>query len=129
MGLFDGLKAFLTGDIDAQQTVESADEKAQRAGWTLEQSEEGGYLLHGTACDSETDQEVPHTYQFTSSQVGDMNDLLDHVQSVKIGEAYQQEHFGDGEITVEQKHEIRDYRIERYYDEEYKPGWKRLLGL
>jgi hypothetical protein len=31
--------------------------------------------------------------------------------------------------TGEKKQEIREYRTETYYEEEYKPGWKRWLGF
>jgi hypothetical protein len=117
-----------------EPTSNDAQRKTERAGWQLEESDEG-YTVHGTGYDDD-DQEVPRTWDFPTDQVDNVNYLLDHAISVQIGEEYRQQKYGlePGELDTspewcEHKHDIREYRTKAYYDEEYKPGWKKLLGL
>lgn len=121
-----------------QPTIEDAQRKAEEAGepWQIEETQ-GGYTVRGTSYD-DNDQEVPATWQFGTDTNGveNMNYLLDHVRSCQIGDEYRLQKYGlqPGELDTspewcEHKHDIREYSTKAYYDEEYKPGWKRLLGL
>lgn len=110
---------------EKQPTLASAYDKAQRAGWQLERTA-AGYTLHGVNHEGQAD-----SWQFRPDQVADMNYQLDHVLCVALGEQYRQARWGDvrDDPTGEKKEEIRTYRINTYYAQEYKPGWKRLLHL
>jgi hypothetical protein len=111
--------------VGYQPTVDDAFRKAKQIGWTVEASEDG-YIVNGVDMDDQ-----PATWQYAPDQIKDMNGLLDHVNSVELGEEYRQEKWGDewDDPTGEKKQEIREYRTETYYEEEYKPGWKRWLGF
>jgi Mg2+ and Co2+ transporter CorA len=116
-----------------EPTIEDACRKAERAGWQVEESD-GWYAVHGTGYD-DNDQEVDKTWHFPAERVDNMNYLLDHAISCQIGDEYRRQKFGlePDEIDTspdwyEHKQEIREHRLQ-YYDEEYKPGWKRFLGL
>ena len=113
--MFDRLKDFF---VEKQPTVETAYDKAERAGWQIEPSHSGGYTVHGQ-----------------NHEIDAMNYLLDHKLSVDIGDQYRQQKWRlePGEIDTsdewcERKQEVREYRTETYHKEEYKPGWKRLFG-
>jgi hypothetical protein len=112
--------------VEHQPTEDDAFRKAEQVGWNIEETE-SGYTVHGTAAS----EDGPDTWQFEPGQVDDMNYLLDHVNSVELGEQYRREKWGDewDDPTGEKKQEIREYRTTTYYEEEYKPGWKRFLGL
>lgn len=105
--------------VEKQPTIARAYDKAARA----------GYTVHGVNHEGQ-----PASWQFMSNQAADMNDLLDHELSVRIGEQYRLQTYGPDEPTdpgeaSRRRHEIYHYRIKTYHEQEYKPGWKRLLGL
>jgi hypothetical protein len=106
---------------------ETVEEKADKVGWEVEQTSEG-YTVKGV--DAWDDK--PATWTLDTDQA---KNLLDHVHSVNLGDAYRQEKFGlaPGEEDTspdwcEHKHEIREYRLQALEDES-KPLWKQLLGL
>jgi hypothetical protein len=112
-------------------TTEDAYRKAEQVGWNIEETGTG-YTVHGESVDG-----GPDTWQYGrgGDDVDAMNCLLDHANSVQIGDEYRRQKWGlePDEIDAsdewcERKHEVRDYRM-GYYEEEYKPGWKRWLGL
>jgi hypothetical protein len=120
------------GDFFVKQpTVETAIGKAERLdGWSVEQAGTG-YTVRGVDANGQ-----PSSWQYEADEVDNMNYLLDHVGSVKIGDEYRRQKWGlqPGEVDTsaewcERKHEIREYRSKTYDEQEYKPGWKRLLGL
>jgi hypothetical protein len=120
--------SFLDFFREKQPTVETAYDKAERAGWQIEESGKS-YTVHGVNHEGKAD-----SWQFGPDEVEGMNYLLDHKLSVDIGEQYRLATYGPDEPAeydeaVRRRHEIRDYRVEKHYSEEYKPGWKRLLGL
>ena len=115
--------------IEHQPTNEDAQRKAEQVGFTVTESDQG-HIVHGIDAYGEE-----HDWTFAPGEEQGMHSLLDHANSVKIGDEYRQQRFGlkPGEEDTsdqwcEHKHEIRDHRM-KYYDEEYKPGWRRLFGL
>ena len=117
--------------FEHEPTIEDAYRKADNVeGWQVEETNEG-HTVHGTDAYGK-----PHSWQFGTDEVPEMNDLLNHVNSVQIGMEYRRQKWGlePGEEDTssewcERKHEIREYRTKTYDEQEYKPGWKRLLGL
>lgn len=106
-------------------TVDDAFRKAEQVGWSIEESKYG-YTVFGENMDGQ-----PDRWDYASREVEEMNSLLDHANSVAIGEEYRLAKWGEewDDPTGDKKQEIREYRTTTYYDEEYKPGWKRWLGL
>jgi hypothetical protein len=124
-----GIRRFLT-DVFVESyhpTLADAYAKASRAGWSLEETEQG-FVVHGFDADDQ-----PRDFHFGPDQIDSINGLLDHALSVQMGEQYRLAKYGpdEPESSVEaarRRHEIRDHRM-RYYDETYKPHWKRWFGL
>lgn len=119
--MLDFLKDFF---FEHQPTEADLHRKAEQVDFEVEETE-AGYTLQGTY-DNEA--------RTWSGDFTEVNGILDHVNSVKIGDEYRRERFGlePGELDtseewVEHKHEVRDYRTETYYSQEYQPGWRRLL--
>jgi hypothetical protein len=116
--------------FEHEPTVDDAFRKADNVGWNIEETE-AGYTVNGVNADGEA-----ASWQFGGGETADMNYLLDHANSCAMGDEYRRQKWGlePGEIDTsdewcERKHEIREYRTEAYYEQEYKPGWRRLLGL
>jgi hypothetical protein len=116
--------------IEKQPTLETALEKAERAGWQIEQVA-SGYVVRGQNHEGKSD-----SWQFSADQIESMNYILDEKLSVDLGDQYRLRKWGlhPGEVDTsdewnKRKYEIREYRVKTYYQDAYKPGWKKLLGL
>lgn len=95
--------------VEHQPTEQDVYRKAEQVGFTLEETSTG-YTLDGYGPDGYNANGFvpgkPATWHYTSDELDEANNLLDTVNSV-----------------------AHEYGVDDYYEEEYKPGWKRWLGL